>query len=181
VRLCRYGNPKLIDIPPTGSLVIRPAEAPDAQAIADIYNYYVANTTITFEEQAISSEVMADRIEDVRSASLPWLVIEESGEILGYAYASKWKARSAYRFSVESSVYLKNGTDGRGLGSQLYEALFVMLGSQGIHAAIGGIALPNEASISLHEKFQMKKVAHFEQVGFKFGQWIDVGYWQKLL
>jgi len=161
--------------------VIRTVEVSDAQAIASIYNHYVANTTISFEEQPVSAEQMAERILEVRAASLPWLVTEEAGKVLGYAYAGKWKARSAYRFSVETSVYLQNGVAGQGFGSQLYEVLFRALQDRGVHVAIGGIALPNEASISLHEKFGMKKVAHFEQVGFKFGKWLDVGYWQKVL
>lgn len=161
--------------------MIRTVEVSDAQAIASIYNHYVANTTISFEEQPVSAEQMAERILEVRASSLPWLVIEEARKVLGYAYAGKWKARSAYRFSVETSVYLQNGFAGQGFGSQLYEVLFRALQDRGVHVAIGGIALPNEASISLHEKFGMKKVAHFEQVGFKFGKWVDVGYWQKVL
>ena len=161
--------------------MIRMAEISDAEAIVSIYNYYVANTTITFEERQVSVEEMAGRIKDIQSTGLPWFVIEDAKQVVGYAYASKWKTRSAYRFSVETSVYLKSSCHARGLGSRLYEALFAALSSQGIHAAIGGIALPNESSVYLHEKFGMKKVAHFEQVGFKFGQWLDVGYWQKVL
>lgn len=153
----------------------------DAQAISDIYKYYITDTTITFEEQLVSAAQMAGRIQEILAASLPWLVIEQSGRVVGYAYASKWKARSAYRYSVETSVYLQHGIAGKGLGSQLYQALFDALKARGFHVAIGGIALPNEASIALHEKFGMQKVAHFEQVGFKLGQWIDVGYWQKVL
>jgi phosphinothricin acetyltransferase len=153
----------------------------DAQAISDIYKYYITDTTITFEEQLVSADQMAGRIQEILAASLPWLVIEQSGRVVGYAYASKWKARSAYRYSVETSVYLQHGIAGKGLGSQLYQALFDALKARGFHVAIGGIALPNEASVALHEKFGMQKVAHFEQVGFKFGQWIDVGYWQKVL
>jgi L-amino acid N-acyltransferase YncA len=160
---------------------IRPAETTDAPAIASIYNHYVATTTITFEEQPVSDEQMAERVLEVQAASLPWLVAEDAGGILGYAYASKWKARSAYRFAVETSVYLRGGAIRSGLGSRLYEALFETLKVKGIHVVIGGIALPNDPSISLHEKFGMKKVAHFEQVGFKFGKWLDVGYWQKVL
>lgn len=161
--------------------MIRTAEISDAEAIVGIYNHYVANTTITFEEQQVPVEEMGSRIKDIQATGLPWLVFEESSQVVGYAYASKWKTRSAYRFSVETSVYLKHGSHARGVGSRLYEALFDALRGQGVHAVIGGIALPNESSIRLHEKFGMKKVAHFEQVGFKFGKWIDVGYWQKLL
>jgi L-amino acid N-acyltransferase YncA len=161
--------------------MIRSANTVDADAIADIYNHYVAHTTITFEEQPVSGAQMTERIDDVQSASLPWLVAEHDGQILGYAYARKWKARSAYRFSVETSVYLKIGSEGKGLGTQLYEALFAALKSNGAHVVIGGIALPNDSSIALHEKFGLKKVAHFGQVGFKFGEWLDVAYWQKVL
>ena len=161
--------------------MIRIAEISDAPAIAGIYNHYVANTAISFEEQPVSAEQMAERMLEVSALSLPWLVAEESSKVLGYAYASKWKARSAYRFSVETSVYLQHGATGQGMGSRLYEVLFGTLQERGVHVAIGGIALPNEASISLHEKFGMKKVAHFAQVGFKFGKWVDVGYWQKVL
>ncbi len=160
-------------------MVIRPATISDAEAVARIYNHYIANTTITFEERAITSSQMAERIGKVASASLPWLVAEHDGRVNGYAYATQWKERSAYRFSVEITVYLATEAIGRGIGSALYEALFAELDKRGVHAAIGGIALPNPASVALHEKLGMKQVAHFEQVGFKFGQWLDVGYWQK--
>jgi L-amino acid N-acyltransferase YncA len=160
--------------------VIRLAQPSDAEAIVGIYNHYVANTTVAFEEQVVSVEDMAGRIKDIQSAGLPWLVLEDSGPLLGYAYASKWKTRSAYRYSVEVSVYLKQGIQARGLGSRLYEALFAALVERDIHAAMGGIVLPNDASVRLHEKFGMKQVAHFEQVGYKFGRWLDVGYWQKV-
>lgn len=161
--------------------MIRPAAASDAQAIVSIYNHYIVNSTITFEEQPISAAQMAERMADVASASLPWLVAEQSGQVVGYAYASKWKPRSAYRFSVESSVYLHADAVGQGWGTKLYEALFADLNERGVHVIIGGIALPNESSIALHERLGLRKVAHFEAVGFKFGKWIDVGYWQKVL
>lgn len=158
--------------------MIRAATTGDAQGIAGIYNHYVANTVITFEEQIVTPEQMAERIETVGSSSLPWLVAERDGQLLGYAYAAPWKARSAYRFSVETTVYLDPEALGQGIGSRLYETLFADLGRRGVRAAIGGIALPNPASVALHEKLGMKKAAHFERVGFKFDQWIDVGYWQ---
>jgi len=161
--------------------MIRPATANDAGAIARIYNHYILNTAITFEEREVSAQQIAERIDEVASASLPWLVAEQTGRIVGYAYAAKWKARSAYRFSVESTVYLEPGNTGQGLGSKLYEALFALLKERGMHVVIGVIALPNPASIALHEKFGLKKVAHFREVGFKFNQWLDVGYWQVVL
>lgn len=161
--------------------MIRLAEVSDAAAIAGIYNPYIAHTTITFEEQLVSAEQIAQRILDTRAASLPWLVAEQAGQVVGYAYASPWKARAAYRHSVEVSVYLQEQAQGQGWGSRLYEALFSALKEREVHVAIGGIALPNPGSIALHEKFGMEKVAHFKEVGFKFKQWLDVGYWQKVL
>lgn len=161
--------------------MIRTATAGDADAIARIYNHYVANTIITFEEQAVSSEEMAARIAEVAAASLPWLVAELDGSIVGYAYASKWKGRCAYRFSAECTVYLDPDCVGRGYGTQLYESLFAALRERGMHAVIGGVALPNPASVALHEKLGMRKVAHFGEVGYKFDRWIDVGYWQATL
>jgi len=160
---------------------IRAAASSDSSALAAIYNHYVAETVITFEEKPIHPDEMARRIEDVRSASLPWLVAEENGQVVGYAHASPWKTRSAYRFSVEITVYVAPGNVGHGIGSMLYSDLFSNLQTLGIHAVIGGIALPNEPSVALHEKFGLKKVAHFQQVGFKFNRWVDVGYWERIL
>ena len=160
---------------------IRAASGSDAGDVAEIYNYYVNETIVTFEEESVSTSEMARRIDEVGSASLPWLVAEVDRRIVGYAYASKWKGRCAYRFSSEVTVYLARAQVGLGLGSGLYAELFPLLRKQGVHVAIGGIALPNLASVALHEKFGMHKVAHFEQVGFKFGRWIDVGYWQRTL
>ena len=163
------------------STTIRPAAAPDAAAIAAIYNHYVAHTVVTFEETPVADGDMARRLDEVRSASLPWLVAVAGGEVAGYAYAAPWKARIGYRHSVEITVYLGPDHHGRGIGSQLYGQLFPMLEARRVHAVMAGIAQPNEASVALHEKFGMRKVAHFAQVGFKLDRWIDVGYWQRLL
>ena len=158
--------------------MIRPATSADAEAIIGIYNHYVLDTCVSFEEQAISAPQMAERIAGVQALGLPWLVLEQGEKVLGYAYATKWKERSAYRFSVEITVYLAPDAGRQGLGSQLYAALFPFLQARDIHSAIAGITLPNAASVALHEKFGMKKIAHFEEVGFKFNRWLDVGYWQ---
>lgn len=160
---------------------IRQAEPSDALAIADIYNHYVTETVITFEEEPVTASEIVRRMAEVRSASLPWLVAEESDSIEGYAYAHPWKSRSAYRFSVEATVYIAPRHVGRGIGSLLYGQLLSMLRAQKIHSVIGGITLPNEASVALNEKFGLRKVAEFHEVGFKFGRWIDVGYWQGTL
>ncbi len=160
-------------------MTIRSAEPADADAVARIYNYYVTDTVATFEEEPVAELEMAHRIGDVQAASLPWLVAAADRQIVGYAYAAPWRTRPAYRFSVEVTVYLAAGLTGAGIGSRLYDELFAMLQTRGIHAAIGGIALPNDASVALHQKFGMRKVAHFGQVGWKFGRWVDVGYWQR--
>lgn len=167
--------------PDAGGATIRAGVAADAAGIAGIYNHYVRNTVVTFEEEPVTAAAMARRMEAVRSASLPWLVAVEDASILGYAYATRWRPRSAYRFSAEITVYLAPDRGGRGLGTMLYGRLFPLLEEQRIHAVMGGIALPNEASIALHEKFGCRKVAHFEAVGFKFDRWVDVGYWQRIL
>ena len=161
--------------------MIRPATTADAATIAAIYNHYVLTTCVTFEEEAVPTAEMAQRIADTRAATLPWLVWEEAGKILGYAYASKWKSRCAYRYSVESTVYLDQAATGRGLGTQLYTALIAELRAQKFHGVIGGVALPNAASTALHEKFGFEKVAQFKEVGWKFEHWIDVGYWELIL
>jgi L-amino acid N-acyltransferase YncA len=162
------------------SLTIRDATMSDAEMICAIYNPIVLNTTISFEEDAVPVADMASRIESV-TAKLPWLVGQEDGAVAGYAYASRHRERSAYRYSVETTAYVAEFARGRGIGTGLYTALLNRLRTLSVHAALGGIALPNPASIALHEKCGFKKVAHFEQVGLKFGRWVDVGYWQIVL
>ncbi len=152
----------------------------DIQQVCDIYNYYVENTIITFEEIPITFEEMNKRINKI-SSLFPYYVYKKNNEILGYAYAYKFKERSAYRFTAEVTVYLKNGDYRKGIGTKLYSRLLEELKNRNIHSAIGIIALPNEGSVRLHEKFGFKKVAHFTEVGLKFNKWIDVGYWELLL
>jgi phosphinothricin acetyltransferase len=157
---------------------IRPATAADAERICAIYNPYVATTTISFEEQPVTAAEMAARIRDVDGAGLPWLVATLDGKLVGYAYATKWRARAAYRHSVESSVYLDHEFFGHGCGLRLYRRLIDELRARGLRTIIAGIAQPNERSVGLHERLGFRKVAHFSEVGLKFGQWVDVGYWQ---
>ena len=161
--------------------LIRPAGSADADAIACIYNHYIRETVVTFEEQEVSTQDMAGRIERLTVASMPWLVAEHAGSIIGYAYAGAWHSRSAYRYSTESTVYLDHDHTGKGTGTRLYEALLAILRTKSLHVVIGGIALPNPASVALHERLGFVKVAHFPEVGFKFGRWVDVGYWQASL
>jgi len=162
----------------TPQRIIRPARAADAEAICAIYNHYVATTTISFEEAPVTAAEMAQRIAAVGEADLPWLVMLEGEILVAYAYATKWRVRAAYRYSVESSVYVATEHAGQGVGRQLYEALLAQLRERDLHLVIGGIAQPNEASVRLHERLGFRKVAHFSEVGLKFGRWIDVEYWQ---
>ena len=161
--------------------MIRPATPADAAAIAAIYNHYVVHTIVTFEEEEISTKEMALRITEVQGAGRPWFVWEETGKVLGYSYASGWKSRCSYRFSLETTVYLDQAATGRGLGTQLYSALIDALRQTKTHALIGGVALPNAGSVALHEKLGFVKIGHFKEVGWKFDQWIDVGYWELIL
>ncbi len=158
--------------------MIRPVHPTDAAAICDVYNPYILETVISFEEEAVAPEEMARRMAKVAAAGLPWLVLEGESGVLGYAYATPWKERSGYRFAVESTVYLASAAAGKGHGSRLYGELLARLRTLPLRTVIGGIALPNDASVGLHEKLGFHKVAHFERVGWKCGRWVDVGYWQ---
>jgi L-amino acid N-acyltransferase YncA len=160
--------------------MIREAISKDAQQIAEIYNYYVANTIVTFEEEPVPADDMAGRIAEV-TEKFPWLVFEENGTIMGYAYASSWKSRCAYKYSVETTIYLKHGLSGKGHGTALYAELLTRLKGLQLHGIIGGVALPNDGCIALHKKFGFEQVAHFKEVGNKFNTWIDVTYWEKIL
>ncbi len=160
---------------------LRPALATDAGAIAAIYNHYIVATTISFEEEPVDAAEIAKRLAAVQAANLPYLVAEENGAVFGYAYATPWRVRPAYRSSVETSVYLRAGAHARGTGTALYRMLLAELTARGVHLAIGGIAQPNAASVALHEKLGFEKVAHFREVGRKFDRWVDVGYWQLTL
>lgn len=159
---------------------IRPATLDDARAIAAIYNPYITDTVITFEETPVTPADMARRMRAVIPA-LPWLVLEQHGRIAGYAYASAWRQRSAYRFSVETTIYLDSRFAGQGLGLELYRVLLDDLRGRGLHTAFGVIALPNPASVALHEKCGFAKVGQLSESGWKFDQWVDVGYWQLML
>jgi L-amino acid N-acyltransferase YncA len=159
-------------------LDIREATAADAGAIVEIYNHFIVNTTISFEETALTEAAMRQRMKETQELGLPWLVATLNGKVSAYAYATKWRARPAYRYAVETSVYVHKDRAGSKLGSTTYKALIERLRGLGLHLAIGGIALPNDASVALHEKMGYVKVAHFEEVGRKFDKWIDVAYWQ---
>jgi L-amino acid N-acyltransferase YncA len=161
-------------------MLIRPYTASDAAAICSIYNHYIEHTVITFEETPLKVSELLKHIE-INSQLCPWLVCELESEVVGYAYAAKWKDRSAYQHTAEVTVYLHSAHLGKGIGRALYAELTAHLSAQNIHALLACIALPNAASERLHEHFGFRQVAHFSEVGFKFNRWLDVGYWQKIL
>jgi L-amino acid N-acyltransferase YncA len=162
--------------PPPMSVSIRLAVEADAGAIAGIYRPYVDQTRITFEEEAPDA---AEIVQRMASPIHPWLVVEEDRRVLGYASTSPMRARHAYRWSVETGIYLDPDAQGRGLGSQLLDAHLDLLERQGFVTVIAGIALPNEASVALHEKLGFRLSGIERGVGFKLGQWVDVGRWQR--
>ncbi|KAI8610716.1 GNAT domain-containing protein [Chytriomyces sp. MP71] len=160
---------------------IRTVLLTDAQAIADIYNPYVRETAITFEEEPVSADAMRSRIEDIIAQGYPYIVYEgDDGAVVGYAYASQFRARHAYRFAAETSLYLKTGHTAQGLGSQLYTALIARCRGK-YHSLLGVVTLPNAASEKLHERFGFTKCAHLRESGLKFGKWLDVGFWELLI
>lgn len=166
----------------TNNVIIRAVQEQDANSICTIYNEYIKNTVVTFEEEPVSAADIIQRITQITADGLPWLVAQDQlGNVIGYAYAAKWRDRFSFRFTVEITVYLPANQTAKGLGTQLYQVLFDQLKRIKIHSAIGGITLPNDASVALHEKFGMVKVGHFTEVGLKFDRWLDVGFWQVTL
>jgi len=160
--------------------MIRPVELSDCNSITDIYNYYIEKTVITFEEVPLTIPEMHNRVNEIR-ALFPYLVYEESGEILGYAYVDAFHSRSAYRFTLEDSIYLRNGCQGKGIGRALLNELLNEVRKRGAHSIMAKIALPNERSVKLHEAFGFKNVGALKEVGRKFDKWLDVGYWELIL
>jgi len=157
--------------------MIRQIKTSDVPEILPIYNYHVQNTFVTFDIIPLTIEQYAKKVERI-SNEFPFLVYVEKNEILGYAYASKWRQKPAYNHTVESTVYTKNSAQRKHIGTKLYLELIKQLKVQGYKIVIGGISLPNEPSIKFHEKFGFEKAGHFSRVGKKFDQWVDVAFWQ---
>jgi L-amino acid N-acyltransferase YncA len=149
----------------------------DAAGIADIYRPYVTDAVTSFEIPPPSAAEMAKRIETVLALA-PWLIaLDDMGTPIGYAYASRHAERAAYQWSVDVTVYIREGHHRRGVGRALYEALFPLLRLQGFYVAHAGVTLPNAASVGLHESFGFRPVGVYPAVGWKFGAWRDVGWW----
>ncbi len=156
---------------------IRLAEAADAPTLAAIYAPSVEGSCISFELEAPDAAELRRRVEAV-APGWPWLVCEEAGAVLGYAYASRHRDRAAYRWSADASVYVAEAARRRGVARALYTSLFALLRLQGFRAVHAGIALPNPASVQLHEALGFTPVGVYRAVGFKLGRWCDVGWWQ---
>ena len=159
---------------------LRAATPDDAAAIAEIYAPFVTASVVSFETDPPDAAAIRARIE-AGGALYPWIVAEEEGAMLGYAYATRFRERPAYRFTVETTVYLRADAAGRGLGSRLYAPLIATLEAQGFTQAIAAITLPNEASVRLHERLGFAPAGTYRQVGWKLDGWNDVGLWQRPL
>jgi L-amino acid N-acyltransferase YncA len=162
-------------------MLIRAADSErDAAACRAIYEPYVRDTAISLEEVAPTPVEMAARI-DRTSMTHPWLVAEDAGEIIGYAYGSRHRERDCYRWAADVAVYVDPRHQRHGAGRTLYEALFGLLAQQGYRMACAGITLPNEASLGLHEACGFRPVGVYRRIGFKLGGWWDVSWWQREL
>ncbi|MEO1677248.1 MAG: arsinothricin resistance N-acetyltransferase ArsN1 family B [Pseudomonadota bacterium] len=160
--------------------LIRPARSDDAAAIAEIYAPFVLETAISFEEAPPEAPEMARRMKGL-VADYPYLVIEDAGAVCGYAYAGPFRTRPAYSRTAETTVYVARDCQGRGFGHALYARLIAMLKEAGMHVLIGGITLPNPASVALHRRLGFRPVGVLRQVGRKFGRWHDVELWQSTI
>lgn len=154
--------------------MIRKVSVHDAAHIAAIYNYYIKNTTITFETEPVSEQEMAHRIGQIASHYPYFVATDHDGQITGYCYAHLWKEKDAYKFTAETTIYVHPDHHRRGIGRRLMAALLAACKENGLHNLIACITVPNEASVELHEKLGFKQVSHFHEVGFKFGQWLDI-------
>ncbi|MCB0734599.1 MAG: N-acetyltransferase [Bacteroidetes bacterium] len=159
---------------------IRPAQIDDAAFISEVYNHHVRHTVTTFETVPVSVEEWKERISTI-CEKYPFLVSMINGQPVGYCYATTWKTRQAYAQTVEVSVYIHPEHHGRGIGKALYSSLFQQLKEMGIHCVIGGISMPNMVSERLHQTMGFQLVGTFREVGNKFGEWVDVRYYQLTL
>lgn len=159
------------------SALVRPASEIDAESIANIYNPYILSNHCTFELETLTARQVAGRIESIQK-DYHWLVYEQDKKVLAYAYTCQWKPRGAYRQTAEISVYVDQHHTGLGIGHSLYEKLIHLAKEAGLHTLLAGIAQPNEGSNRFHEQFGFQKVGQLEEVGYKFGRWYDVAYYQ---
>lgn len=161
--------------------MIRNVQLSDAKRISEIYNPYIQHTIITFEEEQVTESDIAERIKAITQKNFPYIVYEENGNVVGYAYLSNWRSRSAYDITLETSVYIDEKAQAKGLGTILYAELISKAREINIHSLIGVISLPNPISRKLHKKFNFELVGNFKESGLKFDKFIDVEFWQLIL
>ena len=157
--------------------MIRPAQVDDGAAVASVYAPYVRDTPVSFEVEPPTEATMTERI-NATLATHPWLVAERNGELVGFAYAGKHSQRAAYRWTVDVTVYIRDGERRTGLGRPLYQALLATLRLQGFRSAFAEIVLPNPGSVRLHEAMGFKHIGVHQDIGHKLGRWHDIGYWR---
>ncbi len=157
--------------------MIRYVRKEDAKQLVDIYNYYIENTTITFETEKIDTSEMENRIEK-KVLDNPWIVYEENNRILGYAYVGRFNSKEAYNKTREVTIYVDKDEVGKAIGSKLMEELIEKCKEYKFHLLISMITVPNIKSEALHERFNFKKVGVINEAGFKLNRWLDVSYWQ---
>ena len=162
-------------------LVLRPYRPEDIPAVTKIYGHYVRETVITFETEMPSETEMAERFGKLKALGHPLIIAERAGEVMGYAYASFYRPRAAYRFTCENSIYLSKDVVGQGIGGRLLEALLDQCRTAGFKQMIAVITAERANSIRLHEKLGFRKVAHYEAVGFKFDRWLDIVHMQRAI
>ncbi|MGM5631155.1 GNAT family N-acetyltransferase [Apibacter raozihei] len=161
--------------------MIRKVRMSDAKRIAEIYNYYIEETIITFEEEKVSEKDIVYRIEKILKKNYPYLIYEENNDVIGYAYVNNWRERSAYDITLETSLYLDHHITGKGRGNLLLEELIEESKKINVHSLIGVISLPNEPSRKIHKRFGFELVGNFRESGKKFNRLIDVEFWQLIL
>ncbi len=161
--------------------MIRNAEAKDMPAVADIYNHYILNTTVTFETDAVTAEEMQSRMEQLRAYNRPYFVCEEEGEVVGFCFAHPWSEKAAYRYTLEITVYLKPECTGRGYGKQLLQHLIDDARRGDTHALVACGTTGNEASHALFKSLNFKWMGGYDEVGYKFNRWLRVDYYEHIL
>jgi phosphinothricin acetyltransferase len=161
--------------------LVRPAVPDDLPALTAIYNHYIVHTTITFDLHPYEPDARRGWFDDHAATGRHRLLVAAAGDgvPVGYATSSRWRPKAAYDTTVESSVYCHPDAVGRGIGTQLYTALFAALAAEDVHRVVAGIAQPNAASVALHQRFGFRQVGVFESVGFKFGRYWDVAWFQR--
>jgi len=168
---------------PAFAWTVRAATERDVPDMREIYNHYVANSTVTFDEDALSLKEFREKFRRGQAGGYPWIVaLSPSGQILGYAYVSPWKEKAAYRYTVEDSIYLRAASTGKGLGTALFSELLERSKAAGMKEVIAVIADKGaEASVAMHKRFGFKEVGHMGRVGFKFDRWLGTYMLQKSL